>query len=151
MAEETIAKKPETVLVEWTADRLHFIADKIYLNTGINEIPTAFWETYRPWVADMIHDPKKPLSDEMKKEGRILEKDIVVEVETDGRKATKGSVTIKSAKGLLDMDPADAEVLIADTWNVKTLEKWKKESGDDTIRRACMNQIDKIMATKGKE
>ena len=28
MAEET--KKPESVILEWTADRLHYIADKVF-------------------------------------------------------------------------------------------------------------------------
>ena len=149
MAEET--KKPESVLLEWTADRLHFIADRVFLNTGINEVSAAFWETHRWAVADLIHDPKKPLTDAIRKEGRILEKDVVVEIETDGRKKSAGAVTIKSAVGIKDMGPADAEIVIADTWNVKTLEAWKKGSGDETIRVACMNQIDKIMATKGKE
>jgi len=151
MAEETNTKKPESVILEWTADRLHYIADRVFLNTGINEVSAAFWEANRWAVADLIHDPKKPLTDAVRKEGRILEKDVVVEIETDGRKKSAGAVTIKSAKGLKEMEPADAELLIADTWVVSTLEKWKKDSGDETIRRACMNQIDKIMATKGKE
>ena len=148
MAEET--KKPETVLLEWTADRLHYIADRVYLNTGINEVTAAFWEANRWAVADLIHDPKKPLTDEIRKEGRIIEKDVVVEVLEPTARKPQGTTSVKSAKGIADMAPADAEVLIGDTWNVKTLEGWKKNSSDDTIRRACMNQIDKIMTKNGE-
>ena len=149
MAEEI--KKPESVILEWTADRLHYIADKVFLNTGINEVPAPWWESNRWMVADLIHDPKKPLTDALRKEGRIIERDVVVEVSEPTPKKPQGTTTVKSAKGIMDLDPADAEALIAETWVVKTLEGWKKASADDTIRRACMNQIDKIMATKGKE
>lgn len=148
MAEET--KKPENVILEWTADRLHYIADRVYLNTGINEVSAAFWALNRWMVADLIADPAK-ITDAQRKEGRIIEREVVIETTEPTPKKPQGVTTIKSAKGILDLSPSEAEDMIAETWNVKTLEGWKKASGDDTIRRACMNQIDRIMEKKGKE
>lgn len=145
MAEETQTQKPTAVLIEWTGDNLKYIADKVFLNTGINEVPAADWERLRWMVEDIIVDPAK-VSEKERKEGRIIERFATVE-------APKGKDTksiVKTAKTLNDLDDLEAIAVIEETNSIATLNKWKKASGKDSIRVAINDQIEKINKAESK-
>ena len=102
MAEETQIPKPTAIIIEWTGDNLKYIADKVFLNTGRNEVAAADWERLRWMVADIIVEPSK-LTESQRKEGRIIEH--FATVEPPKGKDTKS--TIKDAKSLKDLDYAE--------------------------------------------
>lgn len=142
---EDLPLKPTAVLIEWTGDNLKYIADKVFLNTGINEVPAADWERLRWMVEDLIADPAK-LRDSERKEGRIIERFAAVE-------APKGKDTksiVKTAKTLNDLDDLEAIAVIEETNSIATLNKWKKASGKDSIRVAINDQIEKINKAESK-
>lgn len=146
MAEETQTKKPTAIIVEWTGDNLKYIADKLFLNTGCNEVSVVDWETYRWMVADIIVDPAK-VSEKERKEGRIIEHFAAVEPPKppkDDKAPRDTKSTVKDAKSLNDLEYSDAIAVIEDTNNIATLTKWKKASGKEDIRVAINEQIEKI-------
>lgn len=145
MAEETQIPKPTAIIVEWTGDNLKYIADKVFLNTGRNEVAAADWERLRWMVADIIVEPSK-LTESQRKEGRIIEH--FATVEPPKGKDTKS--TIKEAKSLKDLDYAEAVAVIEDTNDIATLNKWKKASGKEDIRVAINEQIEKINKGESK-
>lgn len=139
MAEETQIPKPTAIIIEWTGDNLKYIADKVFLNTGRNEVAATDWERLRWMVADIIVEPSK-LTESQRKEGRIIEH--FATVEPPKGKDTKS--TIKDAKSLKDLDYAEACTVIEDTNDIATLTRWKKASGKEDIRVAINEQIEKI-------
>lgn len=142
---EDLPLKPTAVLIEWTGDNLKYIADKVFLNTGINEVPAADWERLRWMVEDLIVDPAK-VSEKERKEGRIIEKFAAVE-------APKGKDTksiVKTAKSINDLDDLEAIAVIEETNSIATLNRWKKASGKDSIRVAINDQIEKINKAESK-
>jgi hypothetical protein len=145
MAEETQTQKPTAVLIEWTGDNLKYIADKVFLNTGVNEVPASEWERLRWMVEDIIVDPAK-VSEKERKEGRIIERFATVE-------APKGKDTksiVKTAKSINDLDDLEAIAVIEETNSIATLSRWKKASGKDSIRVAINDQIEKINKAESK-
>lgn len=48
------------------------------------------------------------------------------------------------ATALVEMDPNEATEIIADTWNLDTLEKWKKEISQPDLRVLIINQIEEV-------
>ncbi len=142
---EDLFPKPTAIIIEWTGDNLKYIADKLFLNTGRNEIAAADWERLRWMVADIIVEPAK-LSEKDRKEGRIIEH--FATVEPPKGKDTKS--TIKEAKSLKDLDYAEAVAVIEDTNDIATLNKWKKASGKEDIRVAINEQIEKINKGESK-
>lgn len=145
MAEETQTQKPTAVLIEWTGDNLKYIADKVFLNTGINEVPAADWERLRWMVEDLIVDPAK-VSEKERKEGRIIERFAVVEAP----KGKDPKSVVKTAKSINDLDDLEAIAVIEETNSIVTLNKWKKASGKDSIRVAINDQIEKINKAESK-
>lgn len=142
---EDLLPKPSTILIEWTGDNLKYIADKVFLNTGLNEVSASEWERLRWMVADIIVDPSKILEKD-RKEGRIIERFAVVEAPKG--KETKS--TIKDAKSINDLDYQDAIAVIEETNSIATLNKWKKGSGKEDIRVAINEQIEKINKAESK-
>lgn len=149
---EDLPLKPTAVLIEWTGDNLKYIADKVFLNTGINEILAADWERLRWMVADLIVDPAK-LRESERKEGRIIEKFATVEAPKppkDDKTPVDTKSTIKAAKSINDLDDLEALAVIEETNSIATLNKWKKASGKDSIRVAINDQIEKINKAESK-
>lgn len=142
---EDLFPKPTAIIIEWTGDNLKYIADKLFLNTGRNEVAVADWERLRWMVADIIVEPAK-LSEKDRKEGRIVEH--FATVEPPKGKDTKS--TIKEAKSLKDLDYAEAVAVIEDTNDIATLNRWKKASGKEDIRVAINEQIEKINKGESK-
>jgi hypothetical protein len=136
---DDLLPKPTAIIIEWTGDNLKYIADKLFLNTGRNEVAAADWERLRWMVADIIAEPSK-LTESLRKEGRIIEH--FATVEPPKGKDTKS--TIKEAKSLKDLDYAEACAVIEDTNDLATLTRWKKNSGKEDIRVAINEQIAKI-------
>jgi len=56
---------------------------------------------------------------------------------------------VKPAKNLTDLDADEAEKLIANTVDLKTLEAWKEGEARDSVRLALTKQIDKINNYQG--
>lgn len=146
MAEETQSPKPTAIIIEWTGDNLKYIADKLFLNTGRNEVAASDWERLRWMVADIIATEPAKLREAERKEGRIIEHFAVVEPPKG--KDTKS--TIKEAKSLKDLDYAEAVAVIEDTNDLATLTRWKKASGKEDIRVAINVQIEKINKAESK-
>lgn len=147
--EET--KKPTTIFLEWTADCIKHIVDKTFLNTGINEMDVATWERVRWMVADIVVPEGTRLTDEEKKYGRIVEIGAVVEpppAPKGSDKPVTGPAKVKSAKTLADLNSDEAEKMVRDTNNLKTLEGWKKSEDRPSVRIAIIEQIDVINGVK---
>ncbi len=143
MADET-AKKPTKILVEWTGDNIKYIADKVFLNTGINEIDVTAWERVRWMVEDILATDKDSLSEVALKEGRIIEQNAEV------AKATKQTApaTVKAAESLTDMTVAKAVKTVGNCNSLATLESWKASESRDEVRLAIIAKIDAINGEK---
>lgn len=118
------------MLVRFNDKRLKMIpvrkgAPQLRLLPGINEVPDEVWNLVRPLLSNELarHDSKP---------ARL--------VEIGAKKEAKGFV----GKRLRDFEPSKAEELIADTWDVQLLEKFKGEETRESVRLATMNQLDLI-------
>ena len=134
------AIKPTKILLEWTADCIKFIGDKLYLTTGSNEVEVSAWEKLRWTVADITVADGTKLSDSDRKEGRIIE--ISAEVVVDPKNAQKTEV--KAAATLKDLDIQEAVALVAECTNPATLKAWKKRETRDSVLLAIAEQTEKI-------
>lgn len=143
--ETTEEKKPTSILLEWTGDNIKYIADKVFLNTGNNEVSVADWERLRWMVADLIVPEGTRLSDADKAAGRIIE--IGAEV-IPSKASPSAPARVRSAKQLKDLSAEEAEVLVRDTNNLATLTGWKKLETRDSVRVAIIDQIDVINGVK---
>lgn len=132
--------KPTTILLDWTADCIKYVGDKLFLNTGINSVPVSIWEKLRWTVADIVVDENARLSESDEKEGRIRE--IQAEV-TENKKNPKES-TVESAATLKDMDIPAAVALVSSTNSLETLKAWKVTELRDAVSLAIVEQITKI-------
>lgn len=142
---EVKEQKPTTIFLEWTGDNLKYIADRVFLNTGINELSVADWERLRWMVADIVVPDGTRLTDDEKKAGRIIEVAAVVEA---SKAAGSTAARVKSAKRLSDLPAEEAEKLVRDTNNLATLQGWKKTEDRETVRIAIIEQIDVINGVK---
>ena len=144
MADEVKTEKPANILIEYTGDHIRYIADKLFLNTGITEVPTSVWEKHRWMVADLIVPDASKLKDSERKEGRIVELFAKVEVAKENAKDEVGKkTTVSSAKALNDLEYSEAQRVISETCDVKTLKSWLK-SASDSLRPEIHAQIEKI-------
>lgn len=134
------AIKPTKILLEWTADCIKFIGDKLYLTTGSNEVEVSAWEKLRWTVSDITVADGTKLSDSDRKEGRIIE--ISAEVVVDAKDTQKS--TVKTAATLKDLDTQEAIDLVAECVNPDTLKAWKKRETRDSVLLAIAEQTEKI-------
>ena len=138
MAEEI--KKPTTVLLEWTSDCLKHIGDKLFLNTGINEVEVSAWEKLRWTVVDIIIKAETRLSEAERKEGRIIEVEAEVVVDTKNPQKTE----VKAAATLKGLEIQEAIALVSACSNPATLAAWKKRETRDAVLLAIAEQVEKI-------
>ena len=134
------AIKPTTILLDWTADCIKYVGDKLFLNTGINSVPVSVWEKLRWTVADIIVDENARLSESDEKEGRIRE----IKAEVVENKKNPKEVTVESAATLKDMDIPAAVALVSSTNSLETLKAWKATELRDAVSLAIVEQITKI-------
>ena len=134
------AIKPTKILLEWTADCIKFVGDKLYLTTGSNEVEVSAWEKLRWTVADITAPEGTKFSEAERKEGRILE--VSAEVVVDAKDTQKS--TVKTAATLKDLDTQEAVALVAECTNPATLKAWKKRETRDSVLLAIAEQTEKI-------
>ena len=76
-----------------------------------------------------------------------------VEVEEDGKKKkekVEKNIEVTESATLKDLDPEKALEVIKDTFNLETLNAWRKEEARDEIRAAISNQVE-FIKRGGKE
>ena len=134
------AKKPTKILVEWTGDNIKYIADKVFLNTGINEVEVSAWERLRWMVEDIIAADKDAITEADKKAGRIIEQGAEVIASTK----PAAPAVVKSAESLADLSVAKAVKLVGNCNSLSTLEAWKASESRDEVRLAIIAKIDTI-------
>ena len=135
-----MADKPLTIILEWTADCIKYMGDKLFLNTGSNEVPVSAWEKLRWTVADIVVADGTKLSESQRKEGRIIE--IAAEVVADPKNAQKSEV--KMAASLKDMEVQEAIEVVGTCSNLDTLKTWKKKETRDSVLQAINEQVAKV-------
>lgn len=132
--------KPTKILLEWTADCIKYVGDKLFLNTGVNEVEVPVWEKLRWTVADITVTEGTKLSEDDKKVGRIIEKS--AEVAVDPKNSQKSEV--KAAATLRDLEIQDALATVRECNDLRTLAAWKKVEVRDAVLLAIAEQADKI-------
>lgn len=132
--------KPTSIILEWTADCIKYVGDKLFLNTGTNVVDVSVWEKLRWTVADITVAEGTKLSDPERKEGRIIE--ISAEVAVDPKNTQKAEV--KAAASLKDMDVQEAIAVVGTCSNLATLAAWKKKETRDAVLLAIAEQVAKV-------
>jgi len=133
------------MIVKWKKERLKVIpykvknvlAGKIILLPGYNDVDEKEWVHARVGVKDLIGKDIIEVATEVKKTVKKVEDPVTKEV------TEKTEVTIISKK-FKALSLEKASEIVADTYNMETLKKWKKNESRDSIRKDISNQIDKI-------
>lgn len=107
------------------------LSGQIILQPGINEIPEAEYNFIKPAL-----------------EGAGLFKSKMLE-EGPTKEAKEGTKVVTVGKSLSECSKEQAEELIAETFDMKLLETWKKAEKRDDVRLAIVNRIDEVK--KGPE
>jgi hypothetical protein len=137
-----MADKPLTIILEWTADCVKYVGDKLFLNTGSNEVEVSSWERLRWTVADIVVAEGTKLSEAQRKEGRIIE--IMADIAVDPKNPQKAEV--KAAATLKDMEVQEAIAVVSECSNLDTLKAWKKRESRDSVLLAINEQVAKVEA-----
>ena len=131
MAEEIKTEKPKTILIEWTGENIKYIADRCFLNTGVNVVQVPVWEHLRWMVADIIVPEGTRISAEDREKGRIIERSATVVPSSS--KAVDAPASIKEAASLKDLDVQEAVAVVAECANPQSLAEWKKAESRDSV------------------
>mgnify|MGYP006335862625 FL=1 len=131
MAEEIKTEKPKTILVEWTGENIKYIADRCFLNTGVNVVQVPVWEHLRWMVADIIVPEGTRISAEDREKGRIIERSATVVPSSS--KAVDAPASVKEAASLKDLDVQEAVAVVAECANPQSLAEWKKAESRDSV------------------
>lgn len=107
------------------------LSGQIILQPGINEIPEAEYNFIKPAL-----------------EGAGLFKSKMLE-EGPTKETKEGTKVVTVGKSLSECSKEQAEELIAETFDMKLLETWKKAEKRDDVRLAIVNRIDEVK--KGPE
>ena len=131
MAEEIKTEKPKTILIEWTGENIKYIADRCFLNTGVNVVQVPVWEHLRWMVADIIVPEGTRISAEDREKGRIIERSATVVPSSS--KAVDAPASVKEAASLKDLDVQEAVAVVAECANPQSLAEWKKAESRDSV------------------
>lgn len=131
MAEEIKTEKPKTILIEWTGENIKYIADRCFLNTGVNVVQVPVWEHLRWMVADIIVPEGTSISAEDREKGRIIERSATVVPSSS--KAVDAPASVKEAASLKDLDVQEAVAVVAECANPQSLAEWKKAESRDSV------------------
>ena len=131
MAEEIKTEKPKTILIEWTGENIKYIADRCFLNTGVNVVQVPVWEHLRWMVADIIVPEGTRISAEDREKGRIIERSATVV--PSASKAVDAPASVKEAASLKDLDVQEAVAVVAECANPQSLAEWKKAESRDSV------------------
>ena len=139
MAEEIKTEKPKTILVEWTGENIKYIADRCFLNTGVNVVQVPVWEHLRWMVADIIVPEGTRISAEDREKGRIIERSATVVPSSS--KAVDAPASVKEAASLKDLDVQEAVAVVAECANPQSLAEWKKAESRDSVIMAINEKL----------
>ena len=131
MAEEIKTEKPKTILIEWTGENIKYIADRCFLNTGVNVVQVLVWEHLRWMVADIIVPEGTRISAEDREKGRIIERSATVV--PSASKSVDAPASVKEAASLKDLDVQEAVAVVAECANPQSLAEWKKAESRDSV------------------
>ena len=131
MAEEIKTEKPKTILIEWTGENIKYIADRCFLNTGVNVVQVPVWEHLRWMVADIIVPEGTRISAEDREKGRIIERSATVVPSSS--KAVDAPASVKEAASLKDLEIQEAVAVVAECANPQSLAEWKKAESRDSV------------------
>ena len=131
MAEEIKTEKPKTILIEWTGVNIKYIADRCFLNTGVNVVQVPVWEHLRWMVADIIVPEGTRISAEDREKGRIIERSATVVPSSS--KSVDAPASVKEAASLKDLDVQEAVAVVAECANPQSLAEWKKAESRDSV------------------
>ena len=131
MAEEIKTEKPKTILIEWTGENIKYIADRCFLNTGVNVVQVPVWEHLRWMVADIIVPEGTRISAEDREKGRIIERSATVVPSSS--KSVDAPASVKEAASLKDLDVQEAVAVVAECANPQSLAEWKKAESRDSV------------------
>ena len=131
MAEEIKTEKPKTILIEWTGENIKYIADRCFLNTGVNVVLVPVWEHLRWMVADIIVPEGTRISAEDREKGRIIERSATVVPSSS--KAVDAPASVKEAASLKDLEIQEAVAVVAECANPQSLAEWKKAESRDSV------------------
>jgi len=137
-----MADKPQSIILEWTADCIKYVGEKLFLNTGSNEVEVSAWEKLRWTVADITVPEGTKLTESQRKEGRIIE--IMADIAVDPKNPQKSEV--KAAATLKDMEVQEAIAVVSECSNLATLTAWKKRESRDSVLLAINEQVAKVEA-----
>ena len=139
MAEEIKTEKPKTILIEWTGENIKYIADRCFLNTGVNVVQVPVWEHLRWMVADIIVPEGTSISAEDREKGRIIERSATVVPSSS--KAVDAPASVKEAASLKDLDVQEAVAVVAECANPQSLAEWKKAESRDSVIMAINEKL----------
>ena len=139
MAEEIKTEKPKTILIEWTGENIKYIADRCFLNTGVNVVQVPVWEHLRWMVADIIVSEGTRISAEDREKGRIIERSATVVPSSS--KAVDAPASVKEAASLKDLDVQEAVAVVAECANPQSLAEWKKAESRDSVIMAINEKL----------
>lgn len=129
------------MIIEWTKVNVKIIPiikgnvniGKVTLLPGNNEVNKEEWEAARVHVLDQI------------KTGVIKEHATQVTEEVSGGKGKpKKPITKLTVKEFNKLDIPEAEEIVKNTFNLKTLKTWKKKEGRDTVAALIKEQIELV-------
>lgn len=137
------------MILNWKEERLNVIpipagkpvkgyeADSVILLPGVNEVPDEVWKKIRPSLISHLN-ARNLITIE---ENKIIEK--------EGKPDKNGKIEkIKEKtsipKKFTELDPEECLSLIAQTNNLPTLEKWKKEEKREDVRIALMERLNEV-------
>lgn len=118
------------MILNWTKDRILKVGD-LTLLPGMNEVSDEQWLVVRGDVKD--HLDRKNLLE--------VHAEVVKKVDPETKKEV---FKIESAKTLKQLAAKEAEEVVKQTFNLKTLGKWLKEEARDSVRVEIRNQIDSV-------
>lgn len=120
--------------------KFKFKTNQIVLTPGINEIPEKAWEEIRKVMG----------LDLLVQEGKLAEKFVKEEKEfVKGKDGEKKEKIVKKPLAFIDLDEDRQEELVADTYDLATLEVWRKSAEvNESVKVLIQEQMKKIKESK---
>lgn len=125
--------------------------DFIQIMGGMNEVDDKKWALVHESLKGHINSKKIIIHNAEVTEESTKEKRIVIE----GKEKVEKEVTVKThkikAKKFVQLPADEALVIVANTFDIKTLKAWNKKGCKDVVRAAIAEQIKKIEEHKIKK
>lgn len=115
------------------------LIDKVTLLPGNNEVDKKLWEAARKNVISHIR-----IGVIKEKHAEVKEKEIKLKDEKGKLTGEIKKEMVLSVKEFNKLTANEAEEIIINTFNIETLEKWKKKTKYDEIRTLISNKIDEV-------